>query len=112
MAKRAIYRRLSEFWDLSFGNLICGRPSAEANVFHSELWDWDVAGAVQRKIFWDLSLGNLICGRPSVEANVFHCELWDWDVAGAVLRKIFWDLSLGNLICGRPSAWELDLWQA
>ena len=90
------------FWALSLGNLICGRPSAEANVFHCELWDWDVAGAVLRKIFWDLSLGNLICGRPSVEANVFHCELWDWDVAGAVLRIFF----LG------PKPWELDLWQA
>ena len=42
-------------WDLSLGNLICGRPSVEANVFHCELWDWDVAGAVLRIFFFFFS---------------------------------------------------------
>ena len=35
----------------ALGDLICGRPNVEANVFHSELWDWNVAGAVLRTIF-------------------------------------------------------------
>ena len=68
---------------VNLGNLICGRPSVEANVFYFEIWDWYVAGAVSKEKFLDLNLGNLICGRPSVEANVFYFEIWDWYVAGA-----------------------------
>ena len=76
--------------DLSLGNLICGRPSVEANVFYFEIWDWYVAGAVSKEKFLDLSLGNLICGRPSVEANVFYFEFGIGTWQAQFLRKNFW----------------------
>ena len=79
-----------KFLDLNLGNLICGRPSVEANLFYFEIWDWYVAGAVSKERFLDLNLGNLICGRPSVEAIFCTLNFGIGTWQAQFLRNNFW----------------------